>query len=385
MWNDGELFKLRCRKGRCIEVQYRHKPGLWYSTHTNNENQAAIFADKHLEQAIGIRSSSRAVTFGEFAKDFFSIRDPHGWRLRNERYNKHFDTAYYNARQGYLNNYILPHWEDMLITAITDVAIEDWFLNLHSVQSGKMLADNSKNKILMAFRIILQEAKRQRLIKTNPAADVTEISAEIKAREPFNTIELYRMFPQKKSELLRIWGGPGWACYFLVMRDTGWRPGEVAALTRSCYYKALRGIYSERSIDYRTRGVKQSIKTTAKGQKYKVGILTTQTAMLLEELIEQTPRHEQFLFRLSPRGMLLCPDVANKHLKASLHRAGVETQGRTQYSLRHSFETDIAGKIEDSILLELMAHTGYRAEYDHRTPEQMLKLLQPVRDVLENR
>lgn len=385
MWDDGELFKLRHREGRCIEVQYRHKPGSWYSTHTNNENQAAIYADKHLEKTIGIRSSNRPITFGAFAKDFFSLCDPHGWRKRNERYNKHFDDTYYNSRQGYLDNYILPRWGDMLITSITDVAIENWFLDLQSVRSGKMLADDSKNKVLIAMRIILQEAKRQGLIKDNPAMDVKEISAKNESREPFNAIELYKMFPREKDELIRIWDGLRWACYFLIMRDTGFRPGEVAALTRSCYYPALRGLYSEQSVDYKTREVKQSIKTTAKGQKYKVGILTSQTAELLDELIAETHRKEQFLFRLSPRGLLLSPDVANKHLKASLKRARVESRGRTQYSLRHSFETDVAGKIEDSILLELMAHTGYRGEYDHRTPEQMLTLLQPVREVLENR
>lgn len=385
MWQDGELFKLRHRAGRCIEVQYRHQPGSWQSTHTNDDRQAAIYADRQLEKTLGIKSANQPIAFGTFAKNFFAHQDPHGWRKRNERYNKHFDDTYYNSRQGYLVNYILPRWGDQLITSITDVAIEDWFLDLHSVTSGKMLADDSKNKVLIALRIILQEAKRQGVIKNNPAAEVKEISAKNESREPFNTIELYKMFPQEKNKLLHIWDSLRWACYFLIMRDTGFRPGEVAALTRSCYYPALRGIYSEQSVNYKTRDIKQSIKTTSKGQKYKVGILTSQTADLLDELIKETPQKEQFLFRLSPRGLLLSPDVANKHLKSSLRKAGVESRGRTQYSLRHSFETDVAGKIEDSILLELMAHTGYRAEYDHRTPEQMLTLLQPVREVLENR
>ena len=52
---------------------------------------------------------------------------------------------------------------------------------------------------------------------------------------------------------------------------------------------------------------------------------------------------------------------------------------------RHSLETDLAGKVENKVVAELMAHTKFNPTYDHRTPEMLLKELQPVRDLLEKR
>lgn len=382
MWEDGELFKLRHRDGRCIEVQYRFQPGVWRSTHTNNESQAVIYADKHLGKTIGIKST-RPVTFGEFAKDFFSPRDPHGWRKRKEKGNHYYPDSYYILRQGFLNNYIMPRWGNVLITAITDVAIDNWYLDLHSVRTGEELADDTKNKILLTLGVILQEAKRQRCINTNPVADVEAINAINKTRHPFVKEELRILFPSNREQLIHIWGSLAWACYFLILRDTGFRPGEAAALTKRCYYPKLSGIYTEQSIDNKTRQVKTSIKTTKKGQKYKIGLLSEQTMTLLDELIANTD--DEYLFRLSPRGLFLCAEVSNKHLKAAARRAGVELGERTQYSFRHSFDTDIQGKVLDNVSLELMAHTVYHPEYDHRTPEQKLSQLQPVREILQER
>jgi integrase len=230
----------------------------------------------------------------------------------------------------------------------------------------------------------MQEAVRQRLISTNPAKDIPMITVRSEQRKPFTDIELFKMFPKDEEKLLYIWGNRTWAVYFLIMRDTGFRPGEVAALTTECYNQELKGLYSERSIDFSTREIKERIKTTGKGKNYKVGLLTDQTVLQLNKLLFEKQYKPESLF-LRVKGRPIIPDVANKHLRLSLKRADVDRKGRTQYSLRHSFETDLAGRVENSILLELMAHTNFRKEYDHRTPADILRQLQPVREVLENR
>ncbi|MDA3958575.1 hypothetical protein [Oceanispirochaeta sp.] len=58
-----------------------------------------------------------------------------------------------------------------------------------------------------------------------------------------------KLFPSDKEELLRIWQGLKWTVFFFIMRDTGFRPGEVAGLTRSAYYSSVGGIYTTGSID----------------------------------------------------------------------------------------------------------------------------------------
>lgn len=256
--------------------------------------------------------------------------------------------------------------------------IEDWLLELKSKASGKELSDDSKNKILMAMREIMGTAKRSGIIPNNPAKEVKLINAINKKRLPFTLEELVQMFPRDEKELLHIWGTRSWAVYFLVMRDTGFRPGEVAALTRNSYMPEHRGIYSTQSVSTPNKKVKNSIKTTSKGQPYKVGILTTQTIEQLEKLL---PTVDDMLFTVNGGPVYL--DTANKHLRLSLARTKVPLLGRSQYGFRHAFETNLSGRIENKLLLELMGHTSYRPEYDHRTPGRILEQLQPMVELID--
>ncbi len=46
--------------------------------------------------------------------------------------------------------------------------IDDWYMDLHSIQSGKELADNTKNNILAAGNKIFEQAVRDNLIQHFP-------------------------------------------------------------------------------------------------------------------------------------------------------------------------------------------------------------------------
>lgn len=321
----------------------------------------------------------RVPTVKEFSRGLF-IEDRYGYRLRNEKRNLIYKDGFYKGHQGRLENYILPEFGNFLIDSITDIMIEDWFLGLVSVERDTELADNSKNKALATLRIVFGEAQRLRFIKDSPARKVNMINEINKARRPFSLPELGVMFPADENELMRIWLTRRWAVYFLIMRDTGFRPGEVSGLSKDSYVPQFRGIYTENSVDAITRKIQNSIKTTKKGQPYKVGILSKQTMEQLGRLIIETDGDSLFL---SVNDKLFEPSAANKHLRASCVRADVEIGERTQYCLRHSFETNMSGKIAGKDMLELMAHTSYHSEYDHRSPHQILEQLQPVGDVLD--
>jgi integrase len=357
---------------------FRHIPGKWISTGTRDMKEAIRFAEERMRTFTPAKR--KGLTMKAFSQGFFT-EDPYGYRKRNDKRNHKYKEAFYTQHQGRLDNYIIPKFGDYLVSSITDVMIEDWFLDLKSHKfPDRELSDDAKNKVLLCFRIVMDEAKRQGLISHNPAKDVVMINEENEKREPFNLAELRKMFPTDKKELLRIWGSRMWAVYFLIMRDTGFRPGEVSALEKDSYIPNFKGIYTESSVDFRTRKVQQSIKTTSKGQPYKVGILTQQTRTQLEKLIQAT--RGEYLFMIGDRHIEPC--TSNKHLRASCQRAGVEIGERTQYCLRHSFETNLSGKIDNKQLLELMAHTSYRGEYDHRTPEMILEQLQSVAEVIED-
>lgn len=371
-------YRFTHRKGHKIQVMFRHIPGKWFTTGTDKMVEAIRFAEAELVSTQAKRG--RVPTVKEFSRGFFT-EDRYGYRLRNEKRNLVFKNGFYLGHHGRLNNYIIPSFGDYLIDCITDIMIEDWFLGLVSVNKGTELSDNAKNKVLATLRVVFEEAQRLSFIKDSPAAKVHMINEINKQRVPFTLPELSILFPTDEKELLRIWGTRLWATYFLVMRDTGFRPGEVAALTKDSYVPQFRGIYTESSVDAITRKIQKSIKTTNKGQPYKVGILSKQTIVQMGRLILETEGEQLFL---SVNEKLFRPEVANKHLRASCARAGVDIGERTQYCLRHSFETNMSGKITGKDMLELMAHTSYHGEYDHRTPHQILEQLQPVGDVLDS-
>ena len=77
--------------------------------------------------------------------------------------------------------------------------------------------------------------------------------------------------------------------------------------------------------------------------------------------------------------------MSNKHFKASCDRAGLERNDRTQYCLRHTFDTELLKKLNRETVQDLMGHTSYRKEYDHRTGEDLLLQLQDIVPVVESR
>ncbi len=376
-----KAYRFRSPKGRNIEVMFAHTPGKWVSTGTKDMVDAVLITEAQLKGE-GLRTS-HIPSLKQFADGFFTQADPQGWRRRLEAKNKKRLPSFYEHHQSRLDRYILPKFGARLINTITDIMIDDWLIALKQ-PNGSKLSENTKNKVLATFRVIMEEARRKGMVEDNAAAKVEQFAESNKKREPFHPVELLEMFPDRYEKLLYIWGSLMWACYFLVMRDTGFRPAEVAGLKLSNVSFQLGGVYTTGSVDGATRSFKNSIKTSNKGQGYKVGILTAQTLAMVQNLaVESNLGHDSYLFTIN--GKLLRPEVSNKHLRASLDRAGIERRDRTQYSLRHSFDTDLAGKIENKVLLELMAHTSLRKEYDHRTPEMILEQLQPVRAILEDR
>ena len=323
-------------------------------------------------------------TLKQFANGFF-INDKHGWRKRQIKKNKDFPDILYKAHQGRLDNYILPRFGDLLIPAINSRMIDDWLLDLDESKKSTTLSDNAKNKILFCFRIIMDEAENQGLIKENPARKVTPITERGRRRAVFTTEEIQKLFSTNKDELMKIWLTNDWYLFFKIQTVCGLRPGEVAALSWGDFHKELSGLVISKSIDYSTGKIK-GLKTDKKGMKEKVSILDKKTLDELQEFYDQQENLSslQLIFR-STNGNTLKPETSLKHFKASCVRAKINLKNRTQYSLRHTFDTDLLKHLSRDVVNDLMGHTSYRAEYDHRTPQDRLEQLQHVRSVVNDR
>lgn len=271
-----------------------------------------------------------------------------------------------------------PKVRGYLIDSISDVMVDDFVTGMRGMK-GQEVSGNTKNKVLTCMREILQEAKRKHFLTRNVALDVTQIPETHKTRQPFTGQEIRLMFPKDDGELLILWGGLMWSTYFLVMRDTGFRPGEVAGLSKGCYLPVC-------TASTPCRAPTTAMSSAGGSRRQGPGSLQGGGAHGTGgQVHEATCRHltDRPAFHAPGKD---CRDRRGEQAPARRPRkSGRPGQGRTQYSFRHSFETAISGTVEDRILEELMAHTGYRPEYDHRTPETLLRQLQPVRNILEER
>lgn len=377
-------FRIRKRnRNRCWEVEIFAIKGIWKSTFEKDLEKVESAVAKMM--ADDGREGVTRMTLASFAENFFLRNDAHSIRRHNEKMNKDYEDVWYEANQGRLNNYILPRFGNDLIDTITDVMIEDWYIGLYSFANPtKELADNTKVKVLNTFKLVMKEAKRRRVIDVNPCDTVEVMIQNSKKRGYFTLDEIRLLFPKNRLRLMHIWRNLQWALFFSIMVDTGWRCGEVSALRKQNFING--GIYSTSSVNYRTGKIKNSFKTSKKGQAYKVGILSDYTMELYKDFSKMWEHDE--LFYLEEHNRLNKPDDSNYALKRALDYVGIDIGDRTEHCIRHSFDTYMLNNTSDDVthedVLELMAHTSYRPEYDHRTEADMINRLSKAKPILND-
>lgn len=377
-----EDYRFISRKGRYIQVMFKINYGHWYSTGTLSMKEAVLWAERWLDEYASGKTKG-GMRFENFARDFFTRTDAKSFRRYAEMRGEFRGEKHYQARQGIVDNYLIPRFGRMRLEDINEVDIEDFVLSLKSKRSGALLSASSRNLVIYVMERIMHEARRQGYIHRNPVKDVPAIPRDGRRRESFTKEELALMFPASDDEAIALWGSLMWATYFYVMRDTGFRPGEVAGLSVSCWEPDLHGFHTAQSVDASKRAFKARIKTTDSGVKEKVGLVSDQTERFVRLLIKDM-NADDMLF-LSPfDGGLLATTVPNKVLGRVQKSLGF-TDIRTQYSLRHSFETEMLKKIDDRAVAILMGHMRYRKEYDHRTGADLLRQIQDTRkDMFES-
>ena len=381
----GKYRFRKCADRKFIQVQFAILPNKWISTETDKMTDAVLFAENWLRKN-GDKADltkDEMPSLLDFARDFFKSSDPYGFRKRNEQRGFFYTENYYEQKQALLEHYILPSHGRLKINVITDTMIENLIYSLRSVRTKKALANNTKNKVFDVYTKVMEETRRQGYVQANPCKEVEALANRSKGREAFTNTELAKLFPQNKKELLHIWHGYMWAVYFLIQYETGWRPGEVSALQFSNFFPDTHGIYTASDIDYKKR-LQPRIKTTDKGQPYKVGILSDRTCELLIEW--QSRCKSDFVF-MQKNGKFIGAEGANKHLTSACNRAGIDQyrngKKRTQYSFRHSFQSYYLGRIPENARLLLMGHTKMRTEYTHIEARELLERVSEIEGLNE--
>ena len=382
MRRSDKPYKFRQIKGRAISVEFRIMPGKRISTGCYDLPSAVLWAERFLAESGA--ETVKAPTLSEIGRDFFLKEGPDSFRGRLEAFGYHRNREYFTRRQSIVDHYILPAFGSYVVTAITAPAIERFIVGLKNRDTGKPLAGGSKNRVRTVFGFLLDDAKRRGYIQSNPIEDVGRMALDTKEREALPVIDISMLFPPDPDERVEVWGDLMWAVYFSIFYDTGMRPGEIAALRVCDIYQTPNGLAvgTSNSIDTSERHFKEGVKTTGKGMERRIGLLYGDTAELLIRLIEK--RHltgYDLLFR-SSRGNVVVAHLSNKHFKRKLKELGLYREGKVQYCIRHTYETDRRGDMPDEVLAISMGHTKLRNDYDHRKIADLIRRLERARGAL---
>ena len=356
--------RFRHRKGRCIE--YLDADGRWKSTGKETQDEAYSWYYSN--------RGEDCVTFRTFAEDIFTDDRQGSFKYIQRMANKHTHPEWWDSSDGILKRYLLPRFGKCYMKDMTPPMIQDWYLTFEGV-SGKHLKAATKKKVIDCLSNIMDWAVFRGVIDKNPVDNVIKISEKNEGREPYTEEELAAMFPENRMRLMKIWLEPKWVVFFMIMADTGWRPGEVAGLKAGGYYKELHGVYTTQSVDSFSKKIQNSVKTSDTGYTYRVGLISDRTASLLEEYIEGMDP-ESLMFTV--KGGVVTSYTARKHFMESLVRAGVEYNHRPPYCLRTTFQTNAAKTMSREQVEELMGHKQWRACYDKRTPEDIVRKVRTI-------
>ena len=307
-----------------------------------------------------------------------------------QRLRKNREETWWINSQAYVDNYIIPELGGRRIDSLTTRGIETWLLDLEGV-SVRDLSAGTRVKVLQCLRTILDEAVRDEIISSNPAAMVTPPSdspEDRKERRIFTLYEQKLLMPEDLVERVRLWGGLMWASYFSVLADTGMRPGEAMGLRVCDVYKTPQGygVVAVQEVSPDGKKIKKRVKTSGKGMERRVALLSEGTGSLIETLVERQRigNDEECLFLKDreDKCSYIGIDTANKHLKGVLKRLGLEEA--TQYSFRHTFATFRRGSADEQALALAMGHSGgsVRNDYDHRNASILLSQLEKHRTQL---
>ena len=344
-------------------------PGKWISTGTDDLSKAELWAANY---EVSLTPLSQ-ISLRDFSKDFFlSGRCP--WLRRMHAKGKTFTARHLGKMRGNLENYIWPAFGDLVLPAIQQRDIDDYLIDLRSIRDPhKQLKSDAKNKIIATFRHIMREAVSQGLIERDPTIGIVPFQdIDRKDQEVFSPDELKLLFPPNIDAMVRIWGSLEWTAYFLIMGSCGLRPQEVGALTWGKWIRTMHGLAITHKIDPDS---KQRIKGTKTGIS-KASLLPrrAEELLLLLESTRENTEPDSLIFIPQEAAGGISAETSNKHFKASCERAGIARRDRTQYNLRHSFNTHALQLLDRHEVQSLMGHqtNAMTQRYDHPTDQQLV-------------
>lgn len=234
---------------------------------------------------------------------------------------------YINTNRRLMEVYILPTFGSSPLSEITTNKIENWQRYL---LDKKKLAPKSANNILSILSVMMEEARRQNIIPTNPCKEVRSLAKNSKARGILTLEEAKDLLTN-----LSYWENPVAYAASLLAACTGMRLGEIRALQPSDIKDGY--IHIEHSVD-----LQGALKGTKTGDSRDLPLPPS----LMNTLIEMCKHIEKSDRIFSIAGIPLSSKTIRNGLYQALVSKGITEKERekrniTFHSWRHFLNSQL--------------------------------------------
>jgi len=313
-------------------------------------------------------------------KDYAEIFAANGyWRYKRSEKKKFYTDKSMKTRDAVMRNWIVPLWGNINPKHLTVKTIDMAMMGSTSELTKRPLAGATRNRILSVLSEIYVHLIEEGRLRINPVRDVVRCnSSPEQPRSALPTGDIRKLFPENHAELRRVWRTQKYICAFLILRDTGLRPGELVALRWKDWNSEIKFFPILCALE---SGSKDKIKGTKTGAT-KPAIITDQTAAEIEALRKKVkPKPEDYIFA-NKHGVPYGTHRLSWNFHKAVERVGLNRPELTPYWLRHTFNTRMLETMDENIVKRLTGHNteAMVRHYRHADAESLAREASRIRD-----
>jgi integrase len=312
--------------------------------------------------------------------DLFSLGG--SWRKKRAEKKICFTEKSLKTRAAIMKNYIVPLWGEINPRRLTVRMIDTAMEGIASELTKRPLAGQTRNRILSALSELYVHLIEEDVVKINPALNVTRCRSmpeHPRGAVPIAAMKL--LFPPDHAGMKKFYISQKYICAFLILRDTGLRPGELVALRWKDWRPELRFFPIMRAIESGTRAHEKGTKTGAT----KPAIVTVQAAEEMERLRKKAkPQPEQFIFA-NYKNIPFDVHRLNWAFRRAVRLAEIGRGDLTTYWLRHTFNTRALETLPDDVVRRLMGHSteAMTRRYRDADVDSLIREAEKIRDAVD--